>query len=68
MSYLRYKWAIFFDIIDYNKDGILDYGDIDILEQNAVHLHNLTEREVRSNAECSTGALSYANNLIGAMK
>ena len=33
-------------MIDYNKDGVLDTVDIAILEEHAVRLHNLTDKEV----------------------
>ena len=46
VTYLKEKWAIFFGLVDFNKDKLLNSLDLDILLDNVVRLNNLTEPEV----------------------
>ena len=46
VTYLKDKWAIFFGLVDFNKDGLLNSEDLDILLNTVVRLNNLTEPEV----------------------
>ena len=46
MTYLRFKWAEMFNLLDVNHDETLDITDAELSTEYYIQVNNLTEEEV----------------------
>ena len=46
VAYLQYKWQIYFDICDVDRNGVVDMKDAKQTAESFVKIYKLTPREV----------------------